>query len=173
MKKLFVIMVLVLSFCTAVVFSEMGCYGGSYKHIKQERDIENAPEYLHFKDELNLTDKQVAELKKIRTDYDKVKIKKRADIKVARIELKEIYDQPKPDFQAARDKIKQISDIQLDLKLETLNAFEKRYGILNDNQRAKLPSLMEKLIEKKKKYYMQKRMDKKMKKGKHKKDKWD
>jgi len=96
---------------------------------------------LKLRKELNLTDEQVKTLEKINMDYKKEEIKKQTDIKIIRLELAETLRQNKPDFAAVRSKVKQIAEIQLDLKLAMIDAIEKGFNVLTEEQHEKLNQL--------------------------------
>jgi Spy/CpxP family protein refolding chaperone len=69
-------------------------------------------ERKNMKEALGLTDAQAAELKKLRTDGEKRRIKTDADMKIARLELRELLLAPSVDEKAVRAKARQMADLQ-------------------------------------------------------------
>jgi Spy/CpxP family protein refolding chaperone len=75
---------------------------------RKERRLEKA----HLKEALGLTDAQVADLKKVRSEQQKKKIRQQADAKIARLELRDLLLAPTVDEKAVRAKAKQVADLQ-------------------------------------------------------------
>lgn len=98
------------------------------------------PSVAMMKQELGLTDAQVGQIKKLRTDHAKVAIRGRADIQVARIELRDLLDASSVDEKAVAAKVKELSDLKaaaLKARVDERLAYRKvltaeQYGKLQD-----------------------------------------
>ncbi len=89
---------------------------------------------LELTDELDLSEKQISDLKTLMTDYEKYATMKKADIQVAKIELSELMDMTKPNFSKVRNKMNEIAAIEKDLRFSFLNAVEKSRNLLSGDQ---------------------------------------
>ena len=87
-----------------------------------------------FKERLNLTDDQVAKLKKIRSDYQKEMIKRKANLRVAMLELWEIIDAKNLDMGKAEKKVKELEVMQSDLMLYRIKTLQETRKFLTDEQ---------------------------------------
>jgi Spy/CpxP family protein refolding chaperone len=99
-----------------------GGYGGSPFDIDMLRD------------HLKLNDDQVAKLKKIRSDYQKEMIKRKANLRVGMLELWETIDAKNMDMAKAEKKVKELEAMQSDLMLYRLKALQETRKILTDEQ---------------------------------------
>jgi Spy/CpxP family protein refolding chaperone len=94
--------------------------------------------FLCCKKELELTDKQVTDLKAIKMDFQKGKIRKEADLKIAQLELKGLMhddDAPIKDMEA---KMKAAAKLKVDMKLSHIKAFRKAKGLMTPEQLEKI-----------------------------------
>lgn len=87
-----------------------------------------------FKERLNLTDDQVAKLKKIRSDYQKEMIKRKANLRVAMLELWEIIDAKNLDMGKAEKKVKELEVMQSDLMIYRIKTLQETRKFLTDEQ---------------------------------------
>ena len=101
-------------------------YGGGYGEGPFDIDM--------LKDQLKLNDDQVAKLKKIRSDYQKEMIKRKANLHVAMLELWEIIDAKNLDMAKAEKKVKEQEAMQADLMLYRLKALQETRKFLTDEQ---------------------------------------
>lgn len=89
---------------------------------------------LELTDELNLSEKQMSDLKSVKTDYQKYATKNKAELKVTKIELTELLDMTKPDFGKVRNKVDAIATIEKELRFKFLDVIEKSRNLLSDDQ---------------------------------------
>ncbi len=94
------------------------------------------PMWRHLMD-LNLDEKQKAELKEIRSRIMKEMVKKKADERLAGIELKDLLDKDPVDMKAVEAKLKQIETIRTEIHLSHLRAREEVKSKLTPEQRKK------------------------------------
>jgi Spy/CpxP family protein refolding chaperone len=64
------------------------------------------------KQELGLTDAQMSQLQKLRSDQHKLQIRRRADLQIARVELHELLSAATVDEKAVAAKTKELTDLQ-------------------------------------------------------------
>jgi hypothetical protein len=94
--------------------------------------------FLCCKKELELTDKQVTDLKSIKMDFQKGKIRAEADLEIAQLELKSLMhddDAPIKDIEA---KMKAAAKVKVDMKLSHIKAFRKAKALLTAEQMEKM-----------------------------------
>ncbi|MHB8483611.1 MAG: Spy/CpxP family protein refolding chaperone [Nitrospiria bacterium] len=87
-----------------------------------------------MKERLKLNDDQVARLKKIRLDYRKEMIKRRADLQVGELELWEILDSKNLDSAKAEKKVKELESLKADQMIYRIKALQETRKILTDEQ---------------------------------------
>ncbi len=91
-----------------------------------------------YKERLGLTDEQVEKFAKVRSDYRKEVIKKRAEIQVAGVELSELLDQKKVDLGQVEKKLHQLESLKADLTLYRIKTLFKTKEFLSEDQFEKL-----------------------------------
>lgn len=72
-------------------------------------------------EQLNLTDAQEVQMKKLRADHQKKQVALQAKVRIARIEMREMMDAAAPDRSAIEKKMKEVSDLQYQEKLAWLD----------------------------------------------------
>lgn len=87
-----------------------------------------------LKERLKLNDDQLAKLKKIRSDYQKEMIKRRADVEVGELELWEILDSKNLDAAKAEKKVKELESLKADQMIYRIRALSETRKILTDEQ---------------------------------------
>ena len=93
---------------------------------------------LTYDKELELTDAQIEAIRKIRSDSINDAKKKYEVLSAAQKDLADSVNQVKPDFAAARAKIKEITEIAIGIQTETVDAYEKAFSTLTNEQKEKL-----------------------------------
>jgi len=91
-----------------------------------------------YKERLGLNPEQAEKFAKVRSDYLKEVIKKRAEIQVAGVELSELLDQKKADLGQVEKKLRQLEDLKTDLTLSRIKTLFKTKDFLNEEQFEKL-----------------------------------
>jgi Spy/CpxP family protein refolding chaperone len=87
-----------------------------------------------LKEQLKLNDDQVAKLKKIRSDYQKEMIKRKANLRIAMLELWETIDAKNLDMGKAEKKVKELEAMQSDLMLYRIKTLQETRKFLTDEQ---------------------------------------
>jgi Spy/CpxP family protein refolding chaperone len=137
------------AFTLPIAFAQMGPGPGGSPHSGPKRGSSFAHEAFSvesFKEKLDLTDEQVEKFSKIRSDYLKESIKKRAEIKVAGVELFELFDQKKIDQAQIEKKLRQIEALKTDIALFRIKMLFKTQAFLNEDQFEKLKTMTKRMI---------------------------
>jgi len=114
--------------------SGMGGYGKSMMHSGTGHLIRHL---LKHEKDIGLTDDQVAKLKDIQLNLDKVRIKTEAEIQIAERELKALTDDDTSDLAAIEAKLKQSEDRQVALRMTAIKMRRDVMGVLTPEQREK------------------------------------
>ncbi len=100
------------------------------------------PEYfLHRAEKLELTEKQLADLKALKWDHEKSAIEMRAEIETARVDMKQLLDQKTLNFGKIKAKASQIADMHKKMQLARWSVIEKSHGLLTAEQLEKAKEL--------------------------------
>ena len=91
---------------------------------------------------LGLSPEQTGQIERLRSEFAKVRVKRRADIEVARIELGELMRAPKLDDQAIVAKAKVMGDLQAAQTRERIEHLLAMAKVLTPEQREKAHALM-------------------------------
>lgn len=102
--------------------------------LKHEKDIE-------------LTAEQVAKLKEVQLNLDRIRIKTEAEIKIAERELKALTDDEKSDLGAIEAKLKQSKDLQVGLRMASIKMRRDVMAVLTPEQREKEKSEHDKVMQ--------------------------
>jgi Spy/CpxP family protein refolding chaperone len=87
-----------------------------------------------FKDRLKLNDDQVGKLKRLRSDYRKEMIKRRANLRVSELELWELIDTKNLDMGKVEKKVRELEAMRSDLMLYRVKALQETRKYLTDEQ---------------------------------------
>lgn len=100
----------------------------------------------HEKD-IGLTADQVAKLKEVQLNLDRIRIKTEADIKIAERELRALTDDEKSDLGAIEAKLKQSKDLQVGLRMASIKMRRDVMAVLTPEQREKEKSEHDKVMQ--------------------------
>lgn len=92
---------------------------------------------LKHEAEIGLTGDQVAKLKELQLNLDKIRIKAEADIQIAERELKALTDDEQSDLGAVEAKVRESQDLQVALRMTSIKTRRDVMGVLTPEQRAK------------------------------------
>lgn len=93
--------------------------------------------FLCCKKELELSDKQVKDLKSIKMDFMKGKFKADANLKIAHLELESLMDE-EASLKEIETKLKAVGKLKTDMKLSHIKAFRKAKALLTPEQLEKM-----------------------------------
>jgi len=94
--------------------------------------------FLCCKKELELSDKQMKDLKSIKLDFQMGKIRKEADLKIAELELKSLMHEDEASIKDIEAKLKAVAKLKTDMKLSHIKAFRKAKALLTPEQLEKM-----------------------------------
>jgi Spy/CpxP family protein refolding chaperone len=97
---------------------------------------------MKMKDELNLSEDQINNLKAIRADYVRSAMKMKAEILVMKMDMMGSMSMQEPDFNQMRSSVKSIMSMKTDKKIARIDAFEKASKVLTADQKKKLMEMM-------------------------------
>jgi Spy/CpxP family protein refolding chaperone len=83
---------------------------------------------------LQLSEDQIKKFSRIRSDYRKEMIKRKANLRVAELELWELIDTKDLDMSKTEKKVKEIQAMEADLMLYRIRALEQTRKFLSDEQ---------------------------------------
>ncbi len=121
-----------------------GGHGMAMKHSGAGHLIRHL---LKHEKEIGLTADQVAKLKEMQLNLDKIRIKSEADIQIAERELKALTDDEKSDLGAIEAKLKQSEGMQTALRMTSIKMRREVLGLLTAEQRAKEKTEHEKMMQ--------------------------
>jgi len=93
---------------------------------------------LRAREALELTDKQLLQLRDIRVELAQKLIKVTSDIRTVRFDTLNTVATKPVNFEQLRKNAKSISDLRLQRKTAVIDAFEKASNVLDDKQKHKL-----------------------------------
>lgn len=88
--------------------------------------------------ELNLNDKQVEKLEKMKADYAKKMIDKRANIAKAKVDLGLLMNKFNQDIPSIQRILQNMSNMKVAMRVNRLKAFEQAKSVLTSAQKTKL-----------------------------------
>jgi len=94
--------------------------------------------FLCCKKELELSNKQMKDLKSIKLDFQMSKIRKEADLKIAELELKSLMHEDEASIKDIEAKLKAVAKLKTDMKLSHIKAFRKAKALLTPEQLEKM-----------------------------------
>ena len=97
--------------------------------------------FIRMAEHLELTDKQIEDLKALRRNHEKSAIEMRAEIALARVDMKALVDQESIDFGKIKAKVSQIADMHKKMGLARWTLMEKSHDLLTAEQLEKAKTL--------------------------------
>ncbi|MGA2090598.1 MAG: Spy/CpxP family protein refolding chaperone [Endomicrobiales bacterium] len=102
----------------------------------------NIGEIAQFSRELNITDDQIQSLQAIENEFQKKAVDLDGTIRMIRIDISRALKNEAPDFKSVEEKVKTISDLQYQIRGAILEAYEKAYNLLTQEQKTKYVQLV-------------------------------
>lgn len=127
------------------VTGRCGCgMAGHHVWMKDEMGMRGKHHRLwRYMMNLDLDQKQKAEIWKIKADMMKNMIRKKADLKIARLELGELLHSEKTDMTKVEAKVKEMEGMKASMLISGIKAMEAAKSKLTAEQRKKLADMME------------------------------
>jgi Spy/CpxP family protein refolding chaperone len=99
---------------------------------------------LRNREELQLTPEQIQRLEVLRSDFQKLAVKRSADIQAAELELKELLSADPVDMAKVESQVKRIEALRGEQRLSRIKTIEEGKALLVPEQRKKLDTLAQK-----------------------------
>jgi len=114
-----------------------------FKEMKEmmERRFINSPAIRMegFIKSLNLSEEQITEINKTLLDFQKDTVELRNSIQIRELEVKALLLEPQTELVKIRAKLQEIADLQIELKIKTIEKYLEVKDLLTPEQQAKLP----------------------------------
>ena len=106
-----------------------------------ERRLINSPAVRMegFIKSLNLSEEQITEINKTLLDFQKNSLEIRNRIQINQLEVKALLLEPQTELVKIRAKLQEIADLQVELKIKTIEKYLEVKDLLTPEQQAKLP----------------------------------
>ncbi|MBE3127580.1 MAG: periplasmic heavy metal sensor [Candidatus Atribacteria bacterium] len=88
---------------------------------------------------LNLSEEQIAEINKTLLDFQKDTVELRNSIQIRELEVKALLLEPQTELVKIRAKLEEIADLQVELKIKTIEKYLEVKDLLTPEQQEKLP----------------------------------
>ena len=114
----------------------------SYVHKEMmEKRLINGPaiKMEEFIKSLNLSEEQITEINKTLLDFQKDTVELRNSIQIRELEVKALLLEPQTELIKIRAKLQEIADLQVELKVKTIEKYLEVKDLLTPEQQAKLP----------------------------------
>lgn len=102
---------------------------GSYPAMRME-------EFIKF---LDLSEEQITEINKTLLDFQKNTLELRNRMQIKELEVKALLLEPETELAKIREKLKEAADLQVELKVKTIEKYLEIKDLLTPEQQAKLP----------------------------------
>jgi len=100
--------------------------------------VNNVDDILSFEEKLNLTSQQLVSIQMISADLKQDADEKAKTLLKCREEFDKSLEQMRPDFTYIREMLKELTDAQTSVETAPVDAYEKAYMFLNEDQKVKL-----------------------------------
>ena len=106
-----------------------------------ERRLKDSPtvKMREFIESLNLSKEQETEINKTLLDFQKDTVELRNSIQIRELEVKALLLEPQTELVKIRAKLQEIADLQVELKVKTIEKYLEVKDLLTPEQQEKLP----------------------------------
>jgi len=106
-----------------------------------ERRLKDSPttKMKEFIESLNLSEGQITEINKTLLDFQKDTVELRNNMQIKELEVKALLLEPQTELVKIRAKLQEIADLQVELKVKTIEKYLEVKDLLTSEQQAKLP----------------------------------
>jgi len=106
-----------------------------------ERRLKDSPavKMREFIESLNLSEEQITEINKTLLDFQKDTVELRNSIQIRELEVKALLLEPQTELVKIRAKMEEIANLQVELKVKTIEKYLEIKDLLTPEQQAKLP----------------------------------
>ena len=106
-----------------------------------ERRLKDGPaaKMRELIESLNLSEEQKTEIKKMDLNFQKELLGLRNDVEISQLEIKILFLETEPNLVKIRAKLEEIANLQVELKVKTIEKYLEVKDLLTPEQQAKLP----------------------------------
>ncbi len=114
--------------------------GNEFREM-MERKLKDSPavKMREFIESLNLSEEQKNEINKTLLDFQKDTVELRNSIQIRELEVKALLLEPQTELVKIRAKMEEIADLQIELKVKTIEKYLEVKNLLTPEQQEKLP----------------------------------
>ena len=126
---------------TPLVKQKMQQQKSSVFREMMERRLKDSPtvKMREFIESLNLSKEQETEINKTLLDFQKDTVELRNSIQIRELEVKALLLEPQTELVKIRAKLQEIADLQVELKVKTIEKYLEVKDLLTPEQQEKLP----------------------------------
>jgi len=107
------------------------------KRLKNGNDPEMKME--EFVNSLNLSEEQVTEINRTSIDFQKNILELRNNLQIKELEVKALLLEPLTEMTKIKEKFEEIAELQVEIRVKTIERYLEIKGLLTPEQQAKLP----------------------------------
>jgi Spy/CpxP family protein refolding chaperone len=113
---------------------------GEFKEMMDKR-LKGSPDMKmeEFIKSLNLSEEQVTEIKKVLLDFQKDTLELRNSLQIKELEVKALLLEPLTEMTKIKAKYEEIAELQVEIRVKTIERYLEIKGLLTPEQQAKLP----------------------------------
>ncbi len=114
--------------------------GGEFREMMEGR-LKDIPfvKMREFIESLNLSEEQITEINKILLNFQKNTVTLRNSIQIKELEVETLLLEPQTELVKVRAKLQEIADLQVELKVKTIEKYLEIKDLLTPEQQEKLP----------------------------------
>jgi Spy/CpxP family protein refolding chaperone len=116
------------------------CKSGEFRETMDKR-LKGSPDMMmeEFIKSLNLSEEQVTEIKKVLLDFQKDTLVLRNSLQIKELEVKVLLLEPLTEMTKIKAKYEEIAELQVEIRVKTIERYLEIKGLLTPEQQAKLP----------------------------------
>jgi Spy/CpxP family protein refolding chaperone len=116
------------------------CKSGEFRETMDKR-LKGSPDIMmeEFIKSLNLSEEQVTEIKKVLLDFQKDTLVLRNSLQIKELEVKVLLLEPLTEMTKIKAKYEEIAELQVEIRVKTIERYLEIKGLLTPEQQAKLP----------------------------------
>ncbi len=118
----------------------LSCKSGEFRET-MEKKLKGSPDMMmeEFIKSLNLSEEQVTEIKKVLLDFQKDTLILRNSLQIKELEVKALLLEPLTEMTKIKAKYEEIAELQVEIKIKTIEGYLEIKGLLTPEQQVKLP----------------------------------
>lgn len=114
------------------------CKSGEFREMMDKR-LKGSPDMMmeEFIKSLNLSEEQVTEIKKVLLDFQKDTLELRNSLQIKELEVKALLLEPLTEMTKIKAKYEEIAELQIEIRVKTIERYLEIKGLLTPEQQAK------------------------------------